>query len=173
MLKNAKSENKILDSSFFSVCLILKPSFMLTVNLLRHYKTVRQRDMNTSALLENGRKPKKIWIMLSFSLHQRNGNLNLLHQIMNNSQHEGKCVSLSLFSQLEKNKHCHNTAEEEMLWPNVKGISNTSLPCKQNVIKQEAHQNTISLVFNPTLHNWWYSIAVFHNQWDLWHLWAT
>lgn len=71
---------------FFSP-LILKPSFMLTVNLLRHYKTVRQRIVNTFALLENGRKPKKIWIMLSFCFHRQNGNLNLLHQIIYNSQH--------------------------------------------------------------------------------------
>lgn len=64
---------------------------MLTVNLLRHYKTVRQRNVNTSASFENGRKPRKIGIMLSYSFHYENGNLNLLHQIIYNSPCEGKC----------------------------------------------------------------------------------
>ena len=61
------------------------PSFMLTVNLLRHYKTVRQRNVNTAASFENGRKPKKIVTMLGYSFHYENGELNLLHGIIYNS----------------------------------------------------------------------------------------
>lgn len=66
-------------------CLIHGPSFMLTVNLLRHYKTVRQRNVNTTASFENGRKPKKIGTMLGYSFHYENGKLNLLHGIIYNS----------------------------------------------------------------------------------------
>lgn len=86
---------------------------MLTVNLLRHYKTVRQRNVNTSASQQNGRKPRKIWIMLSFSFHHKNGNLNLLHQIIYNSQHWGWVFGFVFFFLLQHYRASLAISQEE------------------------------------------------------------
>lgn len=84
MPEDLKSVSKVVAVPGFC-CLIHWPSFTLTVNLLRHYKTVRQRNVNTTGSFENGRKPKKIGAMLGHSFHYENGKLNLLHGIIYNS----------------------------------------------------------------------------------------
>lgn len=119
---------------------------MLTVNLLRHYKTVRQRNVNTSASQQNGRKPRKIWIMLSFSFHHRNGNLNLLHQIIYNSQHWG-----FFFSSSALQSEPGNITGGRTLLLNFPNTSNASVAHKKKLYK--ACQNWANWVLSSPLFN--------------------